>query len=68
MIQDGELGILHPKNLKNKWKNADEIKELKIKLEIKNNKTEEDIKEMKKDIRELDKEVDFYNKIKKKKH
>ena len=48
-------------------KNADDIKELKQKLEKKIYKTEEDIKELKEDVKKLDKDVYYIMKTNKKK-
>ena len=48
-------------------KNADDIKELKQKLEKKIYKTEEDIKELKEDVKKLDKDVYYIIKTNKKK-
>ena len=48
-------------------KNADDIKELKQKLEMKIYKTEEDIKELKEDVKKLDKDVYYIIKTNKKK-
>ena len=48
-------------------KNADDIKELKQKLEMKIYKTEEDIKELKEDVKKLDKDVYYIIKCNEKK-
>ena len=48
-------------------KNADDIKELKQKLDMKIYKTEEDIKELKEDVKKLDKDVYYIIKCNKKK-